>query len=77
MKIGHFAHVCRTNPPTKAGKVASFGPGYSPAEYEYAYMINYIESKKSQMCQVQVNGKLVEMMINTSASVNLLDEKTF
>ena len=29
------------------------------------------------MCQVQVNGKVVEMMIDTGASVNLLDEATF
>ena len=29
------------------------------------------------MCQVQVNGKAVEMMIDTGASVNLLDEATF
>ena len=29
------------------------------------------------MCQVQVNGKAVEMMIYTGASVNLLDEATF
>ena len=29
------------------------------------------------MCQVPVNGKAVEMMIDTGASVNLLDEATF
>ena len=29
------------------------------------------------MCQVQVNGKAVEMMVDTGASVNLLDEATF
>lgn len=29
------------------------------------------------MCQVQVNGKAVEMMIDTGASVKLLDEATF
>ena len=43
-KIGHFAHVCRTNPSAKDGKVASLGTGYSSEdEYEYAYAINYIE----------------------------------
>ena len=77
-KIGHFAHVCRTNPSAKDGKVASLGTGYSSEdEYEYAYTINYIESKKPPMCQVQVNGKAVEMMIDTGASVSLLDEATF
>lgn len=29
------------------------------------------------MCEVQINGKAVEMMIDTDAPVNLLDEKTF
>ena len=77
-KIGHFAHVCRTNPSAKDGKVAALGTGYSSEdEYEYAYTINYIESKKPPMCQVQVNGKAVEMMIDTGASVSLLDEATF
>ena len=77
-KIGHFAHVCRTNPSAKDGKVASLGTGHSSEdEYEYAYTINYIESKKPLMCQVQVNGKAVEMMIDTGASDNLLDEATF
>ena len=77
-KIGHFAHVCRTNPSAKDGKVASLGTGYSSEDkYEYVYTINYIESKKPPMCQVQVNGKAVEMMIDTGASVNLLDEATF
>ena len=77
-KIGHFAHVCRTNPSAEDGKVASLGTGYSSEdEYEFAYTINYIESKKPPMCQVQVNGKTVEMMIDTGASVHLLDEATF
>jgi len=77
-KIGQFAHVCKTNPSAKDGKVASFGTGYSSEDdYEYAYTINYIEGKKPPMCQVQVNGKAVEMMIDTGASVNLLDEATF
>ena len=29
------------------------------------------------MCQLQINGKTVEMMINSGASFNLLDETTF
>ena len=28
------------------------------------------------MCQLQINGKTVEMMIDSGASVNLLDETT-
>ena len=59
--------------------MASLGTDYSSEDkYEFAYtVINYIESKKPPMCQVQVNGKTVEMMIDTGASVNPLDEATF
>ena len=58
--------------------MASLGNGYSSEDKcEYAYTINYIESKKPTMCQVQVNEKSVEMMIDIGAFVNLLDEATF
>ena len=49
----------------------------SDEEYEYVYTINYQENKKPPMCQLQINGKTVEMMIDSGASVNLLDETTF
>ena len=49
----------------------------SEEEYEYVYTENYIYNKKPPMCEVQINGKAVEMMLDTGASVNLLDEKTF
>ena len=49
----------------------------SREEYEYVYTVNYNDNKKPPMCEVQINGKAVEMMIDTGASVNLLDEKTF
>jgi len=42
--------------------------------YEYVYTINPRENGKPPICQLQVNGKSVEMMINSGASVNLLDE---
>ena len=72
-----FSSCLQYKPFCEKWKVASLGTGYSSEdEYEYAYTINYIESKKPPMCQVQVNGKAVEM-IDTGASVNLLDEATF
>ena len=49
----------------------------SDEEYEYVYTINYQENKKPTMCQLQINGKTVEMMIDSGASVNLLDETSF
>jgi len=49
----------------------------SDEEYEYVYTINYQENKKPTMCQLQINGKTVEMMIDSGAPVNLLDETSF
>ena len=49
----------------------------SDEEYEYVYTINYPESKKPPMCQVQMDEISLEMMIDSSASVNLLYEATF
>ena len=73
-KIGHFAHVCRS----KLRTVAPVNTGQmSDEEYEYVYTINYQENKKPPMCQLQINGKEVEMLIDSGASVNLLDEMTF
>ena len=48
----------------------------SDKEYEYVYTINYQENKKPPMCQLQINGTILEMMIDSGASVNLLDETT-
>ena len=49
----------------------------SDEEYEYVYTVNYAESKKPPMCKVQIDGNVVEMMIDSGASVNFLDETTF
>ena len=73
-KIGHYAHVCRSKPRT----VASVETGQtSDEEYEYVYTIDHQENKKPPICQLQINGKTVKMMIDSGASVNLLDETTF
>ena len=49
----------------------------SDEEYEYVYTVNHQENRKPPMCQLEINGKSVEMMIDSGASVNLLDEITF
>ena len=73
-KIGHFAHVCCSKPRT----VAPVETGQSSdEEYEYVYTTDHQENKKPPICQLQINGKTVEMMIDSGASVNLLDETTF
>ena len=73
-KICHFAHVCRSKPRTVATVETS---QESDEEYECVYTVNYAESKKPPMCRVQIDGNVVEMMIDSGASVNLLDETTF
>ena len=64
-----FCSCLQYKPFCEKWKLASSETGYSSEEeYEYAYTINYIESKKPPMCQVQLNGKAVEMI----AQVHLL-----
>ena len=46
----------------------------SNEDYEYVCTVNFAESKKPPMCRVQIDGNIVEMMIDSGASVNLLDE---
>lgn len=46
-------------------------------EYKYVYTINHQENRKPPVCQLQIYGKSVEMMIDSGASVNPLDEITF
>ena len=77
-KIGHFAHFCLSKSRTKSRTVAHVESGHlSGEEYEYVYTVNYIQNKKPPMCEVQINRKAVEKMIDTCASVKLLDEKTY
>ena len=49
----------------------------SDEEYEYVFTVNHQEKRKPPICQLQINGKSMEMMIDLGASVNLLDEITF
>lgn len=73
-KIGHFAHVCRSKPRTVASVETD---EISDEAYEYVYTVNHQENRTPLICQLQINGKSVEMMIDSGASVNLLDEITF
>ena len=77
-KIGHFAHFFLSKSRAKSRTVAHVESGHlSGEEYEYVCTVNYIQNKKPPMCEVQINGKAVEKMIDTSVSVKLLDEKTY
>ena len=49
----------------------------SDEEYEYACTVSHQDNRKPPIHQLQINGKSVEMMIDSGASVNVLDEITF
>ena len=74
-KIGHFARVCRTNPP-KTESVKHITQD-TDDEYEYVYSVNNQGNKQPPTCKLQIEGKTVDMMIDSGASVNLIDETTF
>ena len=70
-KLNHLAHVCRTNPPESAKLVT-----YQDTDEEDGYV--YTVGRDTQpMCRVEINGKQVEMMVDSGASVDLVDECTF
>ena len=73
-KNSHFAHVCKSKPRT-VGSVET--DEISDEEYEYAYNVSHQDNRKPPICQPQINSKSVEMMIESGASVNVLDEITF
>ena len=73
-KIGDFDSVCRSKPCTMDSVEID---EISSEEYEYVYSANHQEYRKPPICQLQIKGKSVEIMIHSVAPVNLLDEITF
>ena len=82
-KRGHFARVCRTNPlKSKHVNAVAQSPDENKLnvdgteEYEYVYTVN-----KSPNCpptsSVEIEGQRINMMIDSGASVNLIDESTY
>ena len=70
-KLNHFAQVCRTNPPESANQVTHRD---TDVEDEYVYTVG---RDKQPMCQVKIDEKQVEMMVDSGASVDLIDENIF
>ena len=46
-------------------------------EYEYVYSVKNQGNKQPPTCQLQIEGKTVDMMIDSGASADLIDETTF
>ena len=70
-KLNHFAQVCRTNPPESANQVMHRD---TDEEDEYVYTVG---RDKQPLCQVKIDEKQVEMIVDSGASVDLIDENTF
>ena len=70
-KLNHFARVCRTNPPESAKHVSHEDTAEND---EYVYTIG---GDKQPTCHVRIDGKQIEMMVDSGASVDLIDERTF
>ena len=75
-KLNYFARVCRKpfespNPPESA-KHVTFEDTAENDEYVYT-----IGGDKQPTCKVKIDGKQIEMMVDSGASVDLMDEGTF
>ena len=69
-KFNHFAKVCRTVPPDSVKRVTEEGTG----DDDYVYAVG---EKKKPMCKLEIDGDYLEMMLDSGASVNLIDEVTY
>jgi hypothetical protein len=82
-KRGHFARVCRTNPP-KSKPVNAVAQSFDKNrpnddeadEYEYVYTVNK-SSNGPPTCLIEIEGQRLNIMIDTGASVDLIDETTY
>ena len=82
-KIGHFARVCRTKPPSSqhvknVTHTRPQSPPDSDSEPDYAFTIaNLSGPPTSPKCHVNIAGHSVSVMIDSGASVNILADATF
>ena len=84
-KRGHFARVCRTNPPKpkpvnaitqSLDKNLPNSEEVEEYEYEYVYAVNN-SPNCPPTCLVEIEGERLSIMIDSGASVNLIDETTY
>ena len=70
-KLNHFAKVCRTVPPSSVKRVTE-EDDTDEEDFVYAGGV-----KKQPMCRLEIDGEYVELMLDSGASVNLIDEVTY
>jgi transposase InsO family protein len=82
-KVGHFARVCRTNPPSSqhvqnVTHTPPQPPPDSDSEPDYVFTIaNLSGQPTTPKCYVNIAGHSVPVMIDSGASVNILDDVTY
>ena len=69
-KLNHFAKVCWTVPPALVKRMKE----EDTDEEDYVYAVG---EKKQPMCRLEIDGEYVERMLDSGASVNLVDEVTY
>ena len=74
-KMNHFARVCRSKSDVATGKVRNVEAFDSDSEY--VYTVSNAPDFKSPRVEVMVDNTEVSMMIDSGATVNLIDEATF
>lgn len=87
IKIGHCARVCRSTKsrfPARHTVQNIHAPLSDEEEEAYIYSVKPAQSQtqhalhvKLPLCQVYVNNQPVDMLIDSGASVNIIDSQTF
>ena len=83
-KKNHFASVCRSKPANKVPQTsrssvrAINAHDDSPSDDEYLFTLNpKPEDKKALTATIKINNIQVKMMVDTGASIDIIDELTY
>ncbi|CAB4025712.1 Gag-Pro-Pol poly [Paramuricea clavata] len=74
-KSGHFAKVCRSKPNRREIHQVSETPSEEP-EYLFTVQNNH-QHNTSPLCEVHIANEPVQTIIDSGASVNIIDESTY
>ncbi|CAB4030059.1 Retrovirus-related Pol poly from transposon, partial [Paramuricea clavata] len=74
-KSGHFAKVCRSKPKRREIHQVSETPSEEP-QYLFTLQNNH-QHNTSPLCEVYIANEAVQTIIDSGASVNVIDESTY
>lgn len=75
-KSNHWSRVCRSKPKQSTKNISAKPDDNSDSEDAYVFTVINQEQMQPH-CQVDLEGHKIEMMIDSGANVNLLDEATY